>query len=321
MWKNSDERDMNTASATLATSETVASGAPQTPLLRRPIMAPVRLIIALVMVSVPNNLLRVLMKRLDATVLSPTVVSPIVRNAIFTVVAISLIYFAYALYVKLVEKRSVTELEGPQAAREIALGVALGALLFSTTIGILALLGSYRVTGTNSWIVTIAPALAAAGAAFGEEVLIRGIIFRILEEGLGTWIALACSAILFGAAHAMNPNATFVSSAAIALEAGVLLGAAFMLTRRLWFAIGIHFAWNFTQGAIFGAAVSGNRVDGLLQSRLQGAELISGGAFGPEASLIAVVICLIAAVFALYFAVGRGHVMSAPWREKRTTAR
>ena len=78
----------------------------------------------------------------------------------------------------------------------------------------------------------------------------------------------------------MNPNATLFSSFAIAMEAGVLLGAAYVLTRRLWLAVGIHFAWNFTQGGIFGGRVSGITMDGLLESQLSGPTLFSGGSSG-----------------------------------------
>jgi uncharacterized protein len=284
---------------------------------RRPLMAAPHLLIALLMVGIPINLLRLLMQKLDATILSPAAVSHIGRNIVFAIATIATVGLAYAFYVRLVEKRRVTELGQTNAVRDVGIGVLLGTVLFSTTISLLALFGDYRVTGVSAWTVTIAPIFTFAAGAFVEEVLVRGIIFRILEEGLGTWIALALSAILFGAAHAMNPNATFVSSAAIALEAGILLGAAFMLTRSLWFAIGLHFAWNFTQGAIFGAAVSGTQGNGLLQSRLQGSPLISGGAFGPEASLIAVLVCMIAAGAVLYLAVRRGQVILAPWQQEQ----
>ncbi len=95
----------------------------------------------------------------------------------------------------------------------------------------------------------------------------RGVLFRIVEESLGSWIALALSAALFGALHAFNPGATLTSSIAIALEAGVLLAAVFMVTRRLWMVIGLHTAWNFTEGGVFGASVSGGDAHGMLASQ------------------------------------------------------
>ena len=91
-----------------------------------------------------------------------------------------------------------------------------------------------------------------------EELLFRGILFRWLEEFGGSWLALLLTSALFGAAHLGNPNATAFSAFCIAVEAGVLLGAAYMLTRSLWLPMGLHAAWNFTQGEIFDVPVSGS---------------------------------------------------------------
>jgi len=143
--------------------------------------------------------------------------------------------------------------------------------------------------------------------------LVRGILFRIMEEALGTWLALILSALLFGLMHIANPNATLWGALAIAIEAGIMLAAAFVFTRRLWLAIGIHFAWNFVQGGIFGVAVSGNGVQGLLQSTLSGPPLLSGGAFGAEASIFAVIVCLAAGVYLTRAAWKKGNLIQPFW--------
>src|SRR3546814_14021170 len=85
----------------------------------------------------------------------------------------------------------------------------------------------------------------------------RGVIFRLIERWLGSWIALAISAALFGAGHLANPNASWFAAVCIALEAGIMLGAIYMVTRRLWAAVGIHAAVNFTPGGVYGIAISG----------------------------------------------------------------
>ena len=108
---------------------------------------------------------------------------------------------------------------------------------------------------------------------------------------LGTWLALLISALVFGLLHLANPNATLMAGLAIALEAGLMLAAAYLLTGRLWLSMGIHFAWNFTQGGIFGAAVSGQTSSGIFSSVLQGPALLTGGDFGAEASVVAMVVC------------------------------
>ena len=104
-------------------------------------------------------------------------------------------------------------------------------------------------------------------------------------------IALRPPNLFFGAAHLFNQNATVLSAVAITVEAGIFLGAAYMLTRRLWLPIGIHTGWNFTEGGVFGAAESGSAPHGWLQSTTSGPAWLSGGEFGPEASVVTVIIC------------------------------
>jgi uncharacterized protein len=219
----------------------------------------------------------------------------------------------YSAYVRVIEKRAVTELSGQRALRELGAGLALGALLFSATVGILAALGIYQVTGNNGWqsMLAILPACILSGVL--EEVLIRGVVFRILEKWLGSWVALGISAVIFGGLHLLNPGATLLNAAAISIEAGVLLAAAYMLTRRLWLCIGTHIAWNFTQGGIFSVAVSGGESKGLLQSRMVGPDWLTGGAFGAEASVVALGICLTVGIALLVLARSQGNVVPPPW--------
>jgi membrane protease YdiL (CAAX protease family) len=95
--------------------------------------------------------------------------------------------------------------------------------------------------------------LANDGAgAFVEGVILRGVFFRITEEKLGTWAALVVSVVLFALLHLASPGATVTSTIVVGIEGGVLLSAAYVFTRRLWLAIGIHFGWDFSQDAIFG---------------------------------------------------------------------
>jgi membrane protease YdiL (CAAX protease family) len=223
---------------------------------------------------------------------------------------------AYAAFERVVERRRMPELARTGALPEAVAGVVLGTLLFSAAIGLIALAGGYRVEGPGDWR-SIAPMLAMAlGAAVGEELLFRGLVFRVAEEWLGSWGALALSSGIFGALHLANPHATLTAALAIALEAGLLLGAAWLVTRRLWLAIGIHAGWNFTQGGVFGVAVSGNEVQGLLRGTLTGPGWLTGGEFGAEASLVAVLVCLAAGVSLLLLARRRGHWAAAPWRHK-----
>lgn len=223
----------------------------------------------------------------------------------------------YVALVRGIERRPATELGGHGASRELGFGLLIGAGLFSITMLILYGLGAAHLTGSGGWADVVPPLAAALTAAVLEEIVFRGILFRIIEERLGTWIALAFTAALFGALHGANPGATVVSSVAIALEAGVLLAAAYMYTRRLWLPIGMHAAWNFTEGGVFGAAVSGGREHGVLATRITGSDLVSGGQFGPEASIVAVIVCLAAGVTLIVLAYRRGYIVKPFWKRAR----
>jgi uncharacterized protein len=224
--------------------------------------------------------------------------------------------FAYNIFVRWVEKRRATEIGSRGAVPEIAAGIGLGALMFGLTIGVLALAGVYHCNGFNTWSVLIGAIAAAVISAVIEEIIFRGIIFRITEESLGTWLALAISAVIFGAVHLLNPHTSVQGAIAIVLEAGIFLAAAYMITRRLWFVIGAHFGWNFTESGIFGAAVSGNASHGLIDSSVTGPSSLSGGVFGVEASVVAIILCLGVAVTLLVWVKGRGGFVAPFWKRR-----
>lgn len=180
--------------------------------------------------------------------------------------------------------------------RDLALGTLLGAALIGGAVGVLALTGAYVVREVHFPVESVLRMfLLLALVAWFEEVLFRGIIFRILAERFGAVVAYVVSAALFGGVHLMNPHASWIAALAIAVEAGVLLGAIFWLRRSLWMAIGMHFAWNFVQGPVLGAPVSGAALPSIVESSLPGPDWLDGGAFGPEAGAAAVVICVLAA--------------------------
>lgn len=208
---------------------------------------------------------------------------------------------AYFGLVRLFERRRAMELVLSQAAARLAgAGASLGVLLFSIVMTTLLLTGHARLLDDVSPLGCTFALLAALFAAIMEELLFRGMLFRLIERHAGTTAALLVSALVFGLVHASNPGATWLSSMAIALEAGLLLGAAYAKTRTLWFPIGLHLGWNFTESGIFGAHVSGVSVVGLVESDFVGARWMTGGAFGPEAGLPAVVVCCAATAILLW---------------------
>ena len=227
---------------------------------------------------------------------------------------------AYVGFVKVIERRSIPELAPGGAAAEALAGVALGTTLFAATIGILSAAGAFRVMGVHPWQAALPMFGASVASGIVEELLLRAVVFRIIEEALGTWWSLAISAALFGALHLANPHASPIAALALAFEAGVILAAAYVATRRLWLAMGLHFGWNFTQGGVFGTAVSGHEATGVLRGALSGPAWLSGGEFGAEASVVAVLLCVIAGVALLALGRRRGHIVATPWSHRRAIA-
>ena len=237
-----------------------------------------------------------------------------------TLVACLLGVAAYVAYVRRIERRPVAELDRAFAGRELGSGVVLGMSLFTATIGALALLGCYVVQGRHALSIVAIPLVASIGTAFIEEIVFRGIVFRIVESALGTWIALILSSAIFGLLHLVNPHATLQGAVAIVFEAGVMLAAAYVLTRRLWLPIGIHAGWNFTQGGIFGVSVSGMPSGGLLDGSLTGPEWLTGGVFGAEGSIVAVVLGIALGTTLLAMAWRRGRFIVPYWRRRSSDA-
>lgn len=214
-----------------------------------------------------------------------------------------------------VEREPDTEFAAQGAGLELAKGVLFGTLLFTAMTGVVALLGGFEVLGLRGagqiWSML---AIAIVSGTI-EETLFRGVLLRQLEKLIGTWGALAITSALFGLGHIVNPDATWFSSVAIALEAGILLGAAYLYTRRLWLAVGIHAAWNFTQGWVFSIPVSGGEAPlGLLITRRVGPDWLTGGDFGLEASVVALIMATAAGIVLLVLAHRRGHFIAPIWR-------
>ena len=204
------------------------------------------------------------------------------------------------------------------AVPELGAGLAVGFALFSTMTGIVALLGGFEVLGLRGMGALWAMLSLAVFSGVFEETLFRGVLFRQIEAMLGTWAALAITSALFGAAHLANPGASPFAALAVAMEAGILLGAAYLLTRRLWLAVGIHAAWNFTQGWVFSVPISGGNAPlGLLITRRVGPDWLTGGAFGLEASVIAMIVATSAGVIMLIIAARKGRIVAPMWRRGR----
>ncbi|MGY0500566.1 CPBP family intramembrane glutamic endopeptidase [Nocardia sp. FBN12] len=224
---------------------------------------------------------------------------PVLRFSIGLGAAIGAI-FAYTWLSRQVENRvEVTELAAAGRWSGLGRGALLGAGAFLATMLLAALCTDIDVT-SGSFGACLGVAGSMASVAVTEELLFRGVVHRILEERTGSIVAIAVSSLIFGLIHLLNPGATLWGSLTIAVEGGALLAIAYTVTRSLWLPIGLHFAWNFTESGVFGTAVSGADVEpGLLRTVLSGPDLLTGATFGPEASLFALLCCLVPAVWLL----------------------
>lgn len=246
---------------------------------------------------------------------------PVIGVAIAIVMAVAVIA-AYVAWGKLIERREVTELSLPGAGREFAIGMLIGAGLYTGCVLLLMALGMYRIEGLNPVAYMIPAAAMAVKSSVFEELLFRGVLFRSVEDMAGSWIAIVVSSLVFGLLHLLNPAATIAGAVYISIEAGLLLAAAYLVTRRLWIAIGFHMAWNYVQSAVFSGVVSGGvSLPGLFKVRIEGPSFVTGGSFGMEQSVFALVLCTIAGVVMLMMAIRRGNLRPAPWNRRGVPAR
>ncbi|OYU50438.1 MAG: CPBP family intramembrane metalloprotease [Rhizobiales bacterium PAR1] len=235
--------------------------------------------------------------------------APVLSIAITAAMA-SVTLAIYAGFARFIERRPVSELSFSGASREWLMGALIGAGLYTACVLVLIALGMYRIEGLNPWTFVIPAVAMALSSGIFEELIFRGVLFRSVEELFGSWISLGVSALVFGLVHLANPAGTLVGAIYISIEAGVLLAAAYMLTRRLWLSIGFHMAWNFTQSAIFSGIVSGSTpAPGLIRSNIKGPAVLTGGSFGLESSVIAFLFCTVTGVILLIMAVRRGKIV------------
>ena len=256
----------------------------------------------------------VMMMSLNTDVMTSYADDPV--KSVQHIIALAIAGFAvYLGYAHFIEQRAVSELALPGMGRQLGLGLLIGAGLYAACEMILMALGIYRIEGLNPLSFMIPAIAMAVSSSVYEELLFRGVVFGSVEKWFGSWAALVVSSLVFGLTHLINPQGTIEGALFIAVEAGTLLAAAYMLTRRLWLSIGFHMAWNYTQSAIFSGIVSGNDAQqGLIRSTVNGPDWLTGGNFGVESSVLALPLCTATAIAMLVMAVKRGRIVPPIWK-------
>ncbi|NGO07130.1 CPBP family intramembrane metalloprotease [Streptomyces sp. HC44] len=203
----------------------------------------------------------------------------------------------YWLVMRRVARRSTPEIARRGAGRETLLGggIGLGFILVSALL--ITAFGGYSFSWAGNGFMSVVWTTVAVqiGTAVTEELLFRGLALQALEQLWGSRAAIVITSLFFGVAHLGAPGASAWSGLAISLEAGVLLGAAFLWRRSIWFVAGLHFAWNTTE-QLLGIPVSGHTPEGLFTVDIHGSALLNGGSFGLETSIVPVLIGVALAV-------------------------
>ncbi len=239
-------------------------------------------------------------------------------RTIYTLVLINVVYMGYALYTKKIEKRKPLEYSLKHCKKELLQGLGLGAGLITLQVVFLWIIDVYQLQGMAFSIGIIRFLLLNLFIGFFEELVSRGILFRILEEGLGSWIAILISSLEVGLTHLANSGSSALSTFAVGIEFGLMLTLFYMITRRLWVITGFHFAWNFTMGGIFGINVSGLELSGLLQANLVGPAILTGGQWGIEAGLPAILICSGISIYLLIRIIREKKTVQPIWKQGKS---
>jgi len=238
------------------------------------------------------------------------------KNGITGIMDVSMALLSYILLFKLYEKRKIKELSLTAFLKNAVIGFLTGLILQSLLILVIYIAGGYSIIHVNPVSFLLPAFIVALTAGFVAEILIRGIIFRLTEEKLGTIIALIISALLFALFHLGNSGATFLSVLSTAIQAGMLLAAAYVFTRSLWFPIFLHFAWDFAEPGIYGAINPGNTIaKSLFTSKITGSKLLTGGQLGPENSIQATIFCLMAGLLFLWLAKRKNNFIKPYWKK------
>jgi len=195
-----------------------------------------------------------------------------------------------------------------QAIYDLLFGVALTGLMIGLIFLLLWAVGWLQVESlawqVESWrnLTTSILIIVALFALVGwqEELLIRGYWLQNLSDGLSQSLGVLFSSALFALAHALNPNLSWQAYLGLFLS-GLFLAFGYLRTKQLWLPIGLHIGWNLFEGTVFGFPVSGQYFYQLVRQTVSGPDIITGGAFGPEAGLILLPVLLLGAAGVFWY--------------------
>ena len=256
---------------------------------------------------------------LHSSILDKTNLPDEIKALIVSVAEAFIATIGYISLFRMYDKRPIYELSASTFFNNATVGFLTGIALQSLFILIIYLTGTFLIDNINPFSALISPFAFALTAGFVAEIIIIGIVFRLLEQQTGTIIALLVFIILFGILHINIKGATLLSVGATAMQAGLLLPAAYVYRRNLWLPIFLHFGWDFAEPGIFGGVnPSDSMTQGLLTSKIAGNSLFTGGETGPQDSLSSLLLCLILGLIFLSLAKQKNNLVKPQWKTKAT---
>ncbi len=241
--------------------------------------------------------------------------SRVIAKSIQHSFSIIVLIATYSFVFKWYEKRPIDELKPKYMLKELTSGFGLGVLFISAIFLCISILGYYKIISFEGFSVLVLPFITLAVLALSEELFFRGILYRILEQWLGTIIALIIPSLIFGLVHIPNENITGLGILGATIG-GLLMGIMYTYTKRLWLPLSFHFGWNFTQ-LIFGTNVSGIKEFGVLfKSELKGPILLVGSQFGIEDSIFALLFTVLLFTYIYYKSNKKGLIQPGFWQTK-----
>lgn len=242
-----------------------------------------------------------------------------VKDLVAAVTEASIVTAAYIFVFRAYEKRHIHELSRKKFLSDATAGFLSGILLQSLFILIIYLGATFLIVRVNSASSVLSPLAFGLSAGFVAEIMIIGIVFRLLEEQTGTVIALVVFIVLFALLHVNAKNANFVSVGATAMQAGFMLPASYVFRRSLWLPVFLHCGWDFAEPGIFGAInPSTSLSQGLLTSKIAGNSLLTGDANGPQDSVSSLLICFLLGLIFLLLAKRTDNIKKPAWRTMAT---
>ena len=272
-------------------------------------------IIIVILFLLPVTILNQIVKSNVGQIFTPIFVNIVNYGLDFATLVLFII--VYGIYTKIVERREPYEFSFRELGMEVGAGFMLSVCLVSLVVIIMYAMGYYKIIGVNPFINLTDVFFAQMMVAFMEELFFRLILFKLTEEFAGSGIALIVQGLLFGFAHAGNPNADLWTTLGLVLSCTFIFGGAFMLTRRIWLIMGIHWGWNFFQSGVFGMPNSGVLRPRWIIPEINGPYWITGGAWGIEVSFIAILLLFLIGIYVYIRAVKNGQYVKPIWIRRK----